>query len=176
MQSGRWFISDDSSIQICYGVQIAKPAALPTQYTSTYQRGYFASIARQWRWNQYDPSTCRGADKSLARPTSRCILFDGENILFDASLVTRRCAPSRKVPGSIPGRVTRIFSEVHVPGVDSAFRNEYQDIPGGKDGRCVGLTTEPSRPRRPFSGLLYFIYLFIYIYIYIVLIFLQLWL
>jgi hypothetical protein len=41
----------------------------------------------------YDPSkkkkiTCyRGADKSLARPTSRCILFDGENISFHASLV-----------------------------------------------------------------------------------------
>ena len=29
----------------------------------------------------------RSADKSLARPTSRCILFDGENIPFDASLV-----------------------------------------------------------------------------------------
>jgi hypothetical protein len=29
----------------------------------------------------------RGADKSLARPTSRCILFDGENISFDASIV-----------------------------------------------------------------------------------------
>jgi hypothetical protein len=29
----------------------------------------------------------RGADKSLARPTSRRILFDGENISFDASLV-----------------------------------------------------------------------------------------
>jgi hypothetical protein len=29
----------------------------------------------------------RGADKSLARPTSRCILFDIENISFDASLV-----------------------------------------------------------------------------------------
>ena len=28
----------------------------------------------------------KGADKSLARPTSRCILFDGENISFDASL------------------------------------------------------------------------------------------
>ena len=28
-----------------------------------------------------------GADKSLARPTSRCILFDGENISFDASFV-----------------------------------------------------------------------------------------
>ena len=30
---------------------------------------------------------CRGTDKSLARPTSQCILFDGENISFDASLV-----------------------------------------------------------------------------------------
>jgi len=29
----------------------------------------------------------RSADKSLARPTSRCILFDGENISFDASPV-----------------------------------------------------------------------------------------
>jgi len=29
----------------------------------------------------------RGAEKSLARPTSRCILFDGENISYDASLV-----------------------------------------------------------------------------------------
>ena len=29
----------------------------------------------------------RDADKSLARPTSRCILFDGHNISFDASLV-----------------------------------------------------------------------------------------
>jgi homoserine trans-succinylase len=28
----------------------------------------------------------RGADKSLARPTSRYILFDGENISFVASL------------------------------------------------------------------------------------------
>jgi hypothetical protein len=28
----------------------------------------------------------RRADKSLARPTSRCILFDSENISFDASL------------------------------------------------------------------------------------------
>ena len=29
----------------------------------------------------------RDADKSLARPTSRCILFYGENISFDASFV-----------------------------------------------------------------------------------------
>ena len=29
----------------------------------------------------------KGADKFLARPTSRCVLFDGENISIDASLV-----------------------------------------------------------------------------------------
>jgi hypothetical protein len=29
----------------------------------------------------------RDAEKSLTRPTSRGILFDGENISFDASLV-----------------------------------------------------------------------------------------
>jgi len=34
-----------------------------------------------------DLSFYRGADKSLARPTSRCILFDGENISFVAGLV-----------------------------------------------------------------------------------------
>ena len=26
---------------------------------------------------------------------------------------------------------------------DSAAKNEYQDIPGGKDGRCVRVTTLP---------------------------------
>jgi hypothetical protein len=40
-------------------------------------------IAAHCNWNQY----YRGADKSLARPTSRCVLFDGENISLDASLV-----------------------------------------------------------------------------------------
>jgi len=29
------------------------------------------------------------------------------------------------------------------PGVDSASKNEYQDIPGGKDGRCVRVTALP---------------------------------
>jgi hypothetical protein len=29
----------------------------------------------------------RGADKSLAQPASRCILFDGENISSDSSVV-----------------------------------------------------------------------------------------
>ena len=50
-------------------------------------------------------------------------------------------------------------------GVDSASKNEYQDIPGGKGGRCIGVTTlppscaecqeiwDPSRPRRPVTGI-----------------------
>jgi len=37
--------------------------------------------------NKRQQTYTEGADKSLARPTSRCILFDGENISFDASLV-----------------------------------------------------------------------------------------
>jgi hypothetical protein len=41
-------------------------------------------------------SYTRGADKSLARPTSRCILFDGHHISFDASLVT--CINSTNIP------------------------------------------------------------------------------
>jgi hypothetical protein len=36
----------------------------------------------------YSSYIYRGADKSLARPTSGCFFFDGENISFDASLVT----------------------------------------------------------------------------------------
>jgi hypothetical protein len=53
---------------------------------------------------------------------------------------------SRKVPGSIPG-VAGFFSVASdssmFPGVDSASKNEYQVNPGGKGGRCVGLTTLP---------------------------------
>ena len=49
-------------------------------------------------------------------------------------------------PGIDP-RSLGIFSGQSVssmcPGVDSASKNEFQDIPGGKDGRCVGVTTLP---------------------------------
>jgi hypothetical protein len=41
------------------------------------------------RMNEYSinkQETYRGADKSLAWPTSNCILFDGENISFDGSI------------------------------------------------------------------------------------------
>ena len=39
-----------------------------------------------------------GADKYLTQPTSRCILFDGENISFDASLVIRVYINSINIP------------------------------------------------------------------------------
>jgi hypothetical protein len=38
----------------------------------------------------------RGADKSLGRLTSQCILFDSENISFDARLVI--CINSTNIP------------------------------------------------------------------------------
>ena len=50
-------------------------------------------VLRKWHWDRFffSPSTwafrCQGADKSLARPTSRRFLFDSENISFDASLI-----------------------------------------------------------------------------------------
>ena len=42
------------------------------------------------------PPLYRGADKFLARPTSRYILFDGENISFDTSLFI--CINSTNIP------------------------------------------------------------------------------
>ena len=62
----------------------------------------------------------------------------------------RHCATSRKVAGSILDGIIGVFNwqsfRLHYgPGVDSASnRNEYQEyFLGGKDGRCVGLTTLP---------------------------------
>jgi hypothetical protein len=45
--------------------------------------------------------TFRGADKCLARPTSRCILFDGENVSFDVSLVIHTYINSTNIPSSM---------------------------------------------------------------------------
>jgi len=59
------------------------------------------------------------------------------------------CATNRKVAGLIPAGVCGFFIDIKSfrqhcgPGVDSASnRNEYQEyFLGGKDGRCIGLTT-----------------------------------
>jgi hypothetical protein len=53
---------------------------------------YFSRSVRQIRshFNRVNEAgfvILPGPDKSLARPSSRCILFDGENISFDDSLV-----------------------------------------------------------------------------------------
>ena len=52
----------------------------------------FAVLPGGWGYSVHDALQCtrclyRGADKYLARPASRFILFDGENISFDTSLV-----------------------------------------------------------------------------------------
>ena len=44
------------------------------------------TVVRNWLVPVQFVGTYRDADKSLARLTSRCILFDAWNILFDASL------------------------------------------------------------------------------------------
>jgi len=55
----------------------------------------FEPGVKTWSWAGCS-HLYRGADKSLARTTSRCILFDGENISFDASLVM--CINSSNIP------------------------------------------------------------------------------
>jgi hypothetical protein len=64
-----------------------------------------------------EPKTVRplykGADKSLVRPTSRCILFDGENISFDASLVI--CINSTNIPPIM--FINRIYEHQNLPSL-----------------------------------------------------------
>jgi hypothetical protein len=101
----------------------------------------------------------------------------------------RRCATSRKVPGSIAGGLTRFFSDIFpydltmsLGSTQPLVKINTRNIPGGKGVRCVRLTSSPSRVKsyeiwepKP-SGTLWatpglfrdsfkFI-LFIYIYIY----------
>ena len=61
----------------------------------------------------------------------------------------RRCATIRTVPGSIPGGVTGFFSGISpsdctmvlVSTTQLLVKMSTRNIPGGKGGRCVGLTT-----------------------------------
>jgi hypothetical protein len=50
-----------------------------------------------------------GADKSLARTTSHCVLFDGGNISFDASLVKYIYIYSTNMTPIMIIRVNRIY-------------------------------------------------------------------
>jgi hypothetical protein len=61
-------------------------------------------------------------------------------------VVVKALRYSQRVPGSILshwGFFSGAPDSSMCPGVDSASKNEYQDIPGGKDGRCVRVTTLP---------------------------------
>ena len=91
----------------------------------------------------------------------------------------RRCATSRTVPGSIPSGVTGFFSDIFpsdrtmaLGSTQPLVKMSTRNIPGGKGGRCVRLTTyhhtvplsrnlgaltslDPSGPARPVTGVLY---------------------
>jgi hypothetical protein len=62
----------------------------------------------------------------------------------------RRCATSRTVPGSMPGGVTGFFSvifpfdrTVALGSTQPLVKMSTRNIPGGKGGWCVRLTTSP---------------------------------
>jgi hypothetical protein len=64
------------------------------------------------------------------------------------ALWLRRCVTSRTVPRSIPSGVTGFFSDVLPSDLTTALRSNQplvkmstRNIPGGKEGRCVRLTT-----------------------------------
>jgi len=65
-----------------------KKSRVPS-YPIVYQAKGASAASLYWIDNKFSPILYkyRGAVKSLARPTSRYILFDDENISFDASLV-----------------------------------------------------------------------------------------
>ena len=68
-----------------------------------YVSNFSVYVCVRERYFKHVSTKYSGADKSLARPTSRCILFDGENISFDAS---KKVMQSRYKPGGaqrIPG-------------------------------------------------------------------------
>ena len=100
--------------------------------------------------------------------------FWGRYILY------KRCATSRKVPGSIPGGVTGFFSDTFpsyrtmaLGSTQPLVKMSTRNIPGVKDGQCVRLTTyhhtvqlsrnlgaltskTPLGLRWPVTGVLYF--------------------
>jgi hypothetical protein len=78
--------------------------------------------AGSWTWPLTCICTYRGADKSLARPTFRCILFDGENISFDASLVIYINSTNIS-PIMI---INRIYGDAVIGGVKNTTNQEVE--------------------------------------------------
>jgi hypothetical protein len=70
-------------------------------------------IPKSLKGHETFQATYRGADKSLARPTSRCILFDCENISFGASLVIYIYVYSTNIP-PIMIIINRIYVYIYI--------------------------------------------------------------
>jgi hypothetical protein len=82
----------------------------------------------------------RGADKSLERQTSRCILFDGENISFDASLVIYICFviwQGRQKNNSSRDEIYEKNSRIYL----DRSQNKYTNYKGIKNNINSGQTT-----------------------------------
>ena len=66
------------------------------------------------------------------------------------ALWLRRCATIQTVPGSIPDGVTGFFNDIFhsdrtmaLGSTQPLVKMSTRNIPAGKDGRCVRLTTSP---------------------------------
>ena len=124
------------------------------------------------------------------------VLVDSYIYIFGSAVAQslRSCVTSWIVPGSIPGSVTGFFSDIFPSNLTMTLgstqplvKMSIRNIPWGKSGRWVRLTTSPPshaecheiwEPKPPGTlwatlGLLWdpftftFIYIYIYIYIYI---------
>ena len=84
--------------------------------------------------------TDRQTDRETDRQTDMKKL-----IVAFRNLQTRLLSGFRFPGASFVKDISQFYQPVPttLPGVDSASKNEYQDIPGGKDGRCVRVTTLP---------------------------------
>jgi hypothetical protein len=79
-------------------------------------------------------------------PESHLAYPVGTEVLWGLGL--RRCVTSRTVPGSIPGGVTGFFSDIFLSyrtmalgSTQPLVKISTSNIPGGKGGRCVRLTS-----------------------------------
>jgi hypothetical protein len=91
-----------------------------------------------------EPATCRFVTQCLNHyATTRPCLNMGVNLFLGGTTI-------RTVPGSIPGGVTGFFSDIFpsdrtmaLGSTQPLVKISTRDIPGGKGGRCVRLTTSP---------------------------------
>jgi hypothetical protein len=68
----------------------------------------------------------------------------GPGAIYNLCLTALQVGRTRDRLQAVTLGIYSVATDISVcPGVDSASKNEYRDIPGGKGGRCVGVTTLP---------------------------------